>query len=145
MSWFCLKVIVHLQQKPSFYLSLGRVMFTSYSKKLIEYCWFQCYGSQNIYIGHNRSRTRLLCSNFKTIENQKKPFFSLPMSKVLSTEPIEHAVYDSAHRLGVLLQNCDIYECPISLVDLAQGYYNAPAPKVDTGLNPWSLFSSSFI
>ncbi|XP_028032472.1 uncharacterized protein LOC114244769 [Bombyx mandarina] len=79
------------------------------------------------------------------IEEMFRALFTLPMSKVLSTEPIEHAVYDSAHRLGVLLQNCDIYECPISLVDLAQGYYNAPAPKVDTGLNPWSLFSSSFI
>lgn len=68
----------------------------------------------------------------------------LPMAKILPEEPLEHAVYDAAHRLGVLLKNCDIYKCPISLVDLAQGYYNAPAPKIDTARNPWALFSSRF-
>lgn len=66
------------------------------------------------------------------------------MTKVLSIEPLEHTIYDAAHRLGALLGSCDAYTCPMSLVNLARGYYNAPAPKVDTGLNPWSLFSSNF-
>lgn len=68
----------------------------------------------------------------------------MPMTKVLKTEPSLHAIYDSAHKLGVLLENCDIYKCPLSLVDWAQGYYNAPAPTVDTARSPWALFSSNF-
>lgn len=66
------------------------------------------------------------------------------MSKVLQSEPLEHTIYDSAHRLGVLLESCDQFKCPLSLVDLAKGYYNAPAPSLDTARNPWALFSSSF-
>ncbi|KAI8434491.1 hypothetical protein MSG28_012505 [Choristoneura fumiferana] len=78
------------------------------------------------------------------IEEMFRTLFTLPMAKVLPEEPLEHAVYDAAHRLGALLENCDAYKCPISLVDLAQGYYNAPAPKIDTAKNPWALFSSRF-
>ena len=66
------------------------------------------------------------------------------MTKVLASEPVEHATYDAAHRLGHILSNCDQFTCPISLVDLAQGYYNAPSPKQDLTLNPWTLFSSNF-
>lgn len=66
------------------------------------------------------------------------------MSKILPAEPLEHTIYDSAHRLGVLLESCDMFKCPMSLVDLAKGYYNAPAPKADVGLNPWTMFSSNF-
>lgn len=71
--------------------------------------------------------------------------FRLPKVKVLATEPLEHTIYDSAHRLGVLLENCDaMFTCPISLVDWAKGYYNAPSPNVDTIKSPWALFSNSF-
>ncbi|XP_049871773.1 uncharacterized protein LOC126370792 [Pectinophora gossypiella] len=87
---------------------------------------------------------RLVPHGENMVEEMFRTLFTLPMSKVLQTEPLEHTIYDSAHRLGVLLENCDIYKCPLSLVDLAQGYYNAPAPKMDSGLRPWSLFSSTF-
>ncbi|XP_026326098.1 uncharacterized protein LOC113234815 [Hyposmocoma kahamanoa] len=78
------------------------------------------------------------------IEEMFRTLFTFPMSKVLPYEPAEHEIYDSAHRLGKLLDSCDQYKCPVSLVDLAQGYYNAPAPNVDTSLKPWALFSSNF-
>ncbi|XP_047506333.1 uncharacterized protein LOC125050488 [Pieris napi] len=78
------------------------------------------------------------------IEEIFRTMFSLPMAKVLPTEPLEHAIYDSAHRLGVLLDSCENFKCPLSLVDLAKGYYNAPAPTGDISKSPWSLFSSSF-
>lgn len=68
----------------------------------------------------------------------------MPTTEVSSTEPEEHALYDDAHRLGVRLGNCDRYKCPLSLVDLAKGYYNAPSSRFDTGLNLWNLFSASF-
>ncbi|KAG6451058.1 uncharacterized protein LOC115444166 [Manduca sexta] len=74
-----------------------------------------------------------------------RSLFTLPMVKVLTSEPLEHTIYDSAHRLGVMLENCDnMFHCPISLVDLAKGYYNAPSPGVDTMRSPWALFSSNF-
>lgn len=66
------------------------------------------------------------------------------MSKVIPTEPIEHQIYDSAHRLGKLLESCDQYMCPLSLVDLAQGYYNAPVSNIDTAMKSWALFNSNF-
>ncbi|KAG6451057.1 uncharacterized protein LOC115444161 [Manduca sexta] len=78
------------------------------------------------------------------IEEMFRTLFTMPMTKLLPIEPLEHKIYDAAHRLGVLLENCNVYKCPISLVDLALGYYNAPAPRVDTALNPWTLFSSSY-
>ncbi|XP_045538866.1 uncharacterized protein LOC106711490 [Papilio machaon] len=73
-----------------------------------------------------------------------RTLFTMPLTKVLKTEPLQHTIYDSAHRLGVLLESCDIYKCPLSLVDWAQGYYNAPAPQIDTARSPWALFSSNF-
>ncbi|KAJ0174996.1 hypothetical protein K1T71_009137 [Dendrolimus kikuchii] len=87
---------------------------------------------------------RLVPHGNNMIEEMFRTLFTLPITKVLQVEPLEHTIYDSAHRLGVLLDSCDSFNCPISLVDLAQGYYNAPAPKVNTALNPWTLFSSSF-
>ncbi|CAG4935767.1 unnamed protein product [Colias eurytheme] len=78
------------------------------------------------------------------IEEIFRTLFTLPMAKLLPTEPLEHAVYDSAHRLGALLKSCDNYKCPFSLVDLAKGYYNAPPPSVDIAKSPWALFSNSF-
>lgn len=70
--------------------------------------------------------------------------YRLPLSKVFPGEPLEHSIYDAAHRLGTLLENCDVYKCPLSLVDMAQGYYNAPSPKVDLARSPWAMFSSRF-
>ncbi|CAG9565946.1 unnamed protein product [Danaus chrysippus] len=78
------------------------------------------------------------------IEEIFRTLFTMPMTKVLPTEPLEHTIYDAAHRLGSLLKSCDTFNCPLSLVDLAKGYYNAPAPNVDTAKSPWALFSSSF-
>ncbi|XP_046966946.1 uncharacterized protein LOC124534954 [Vanessa cardui] len=78
------------------------------------------------------------------IEEIFRTMFTLPMAKVLPSEPLEHTLYDSAHRLGLLLDTCENFKCPLSLVDLAKGYYNAPAPNVDTARSPWALFSSSF-
>ncbi|KAJ0174997.1 hypothetical protein K1T71_009138 [Dendrolimus kikuchii] len=79
------------------------------------------------------------------VEEIFRALFTLPRAKVLATEPLEHMIYDSAHRLGVLLENCDaMFTCPISLVDWAKGYYNAPSPKTDTSKRPWALFSSNF-
>ncbi|CAD0202329.1 unnamed protein product [Chrysodeixis includens] len=87
---------------------------------------------------------RLLPNGENMIEEMFRTLFTLPMTKLLASEPIEQATYDAAHRLGQLLKSCDQYACPVSLVDLVQGYYNAPSPKMDVGLNPWSLFSSNF-
>ncbi|CAG4940020.1 unnamed protein product [Parnassius apollo] len=87
---------------------------------------------------------RIVPHSTNMVEEIFRTLFTLPMTKLLKTEPLEHTIYDSAHRLGVILENCDIYKCPISLVDWAQGYYNAPAPKIDTARNPWALFSSNF-
>ncbi|XP_041980979.1 uncharacterized protein LOC121734434 [Aricia agestis] len=78
------------------------------------------------------------------VEEIFRTLFTLPMAKVLPTEPLAHTIYDSAHRLGALLNSCDTYKCPLSLVDLAKGYYNAPAPKSNTAIRPWALFSSNF-
>ncbi|XP_063367868.1 uncharacterized protein LOC134656279 [Cydia amplana] len=77
------------------------------------------------------------------VEEMFRTLFTLPMSKVLHEEPIEHAIYDSAHRLGVLLDNCDMYKCPLSLVDLAQGYYSTPPSNVNAA-SPWAAFNSNF-
>ncbi|XP_063382827.1 uncharacterized protein LOC134669248 [Cydia fagiglandana] len=77
------------------------------------------------------------------VEEMFRTLFTLPMSKVLPEEPIEHAIYDSAHRLGVLLENCDMYTCPLSLVDLAQGYYSTPPANVDP-MSPWAAFNGNF-
>ncbi|KAM3960415.1 uncharacterized protein ACR2FA_005513 [Aphomia sociella] len=78
------------------------------------------------------------------IEEMFRTIFTLPVTKVLPEEPVEHLIYDSAHRLGTLLESCETFKCPVSLVDWAQGYYNAPAPKVDPAIRPWALFSSNF-
>ncbi|XP_053611532.1 uncharacterized protein LOC128675852 [Plodia interpunctella] len=87
---------------------------------------------------------RLVPHGGNMIEEMFRTLFTLPMSKVLPEEPLEHTIYDAAHRLGVMMESCDMFQCPLSLVDWAQGYYNAPAPKLDTASHPWALFSSSF-
>ncbi|XP_072938399.1 uncharacterized protein [Epargyreus clarus] len=87
---------------------------------------------------------RLVPHGGNMVEEIFRTMFTLPMTKVLPTEPMSHNIYDAAHRLGVLLDSCDQFSCPISLVDWAQGYYNAPATKQDIAKNPWSLFSSRF-
>ncbi|VVC97720.1 unnamed protein product, partial [Leptidea sinapis] len=87
---------------------------------------------------------RLVPHGNNMIEEIFRTMFTLPITKVLPTEPLEHTIYDSAHRLGLLLKTCDNFKCPLSLVDWAQGYYNAPAPIVDTAKSPWTLFSSSY-
>ncbi|CAH2087615.1 unnamed protein product [Euphydryas editha] len=86
---------------------------------------------------------RIIPHGENMVEEIFRTIFTLPMTKVLSTEPPENILYDAAHRLGVLLNSCDKYNCPISLVDLAKGYYNAPAPTVDVASHPWALFSSN--
>ncbi|KAJ2949433.1 hypothetical protein O0L34_g15352 [Tuta absoluta] len=86
---------------------------------------------------------RLVPHGGNMIEEMFRTIFTLPMSKVLPVEPVEQAIYDSAHRLGRMLESCDIYKCPLSLVDLIKGYYNAPAPTDDVRLKPWSLFDST--
>ncbi|GBP60339.1 hypothetical protein EVAR_91374_1 [Eumeta japonica] len=90
------------------------------------------------------STQRLVPHGNNMIEEMFRTLFTMPMTKVLPSEPLEHSIYDAAYRLGTMLDNCDRYKCPLSLVDLALGYYNAPAPKLDTRLKPWALFSSSF-
>ncbi|KAF9419870.1 hypothetical protein HW555_003703 [Spodoptera exigua] len=87
---------------------------------------------------------RLVPHGENMVEEMFRTLFTLPMTKVLASEPMEQAAYDAAHRLGSILSSCDNFSCPISLVDLVKGYYNAPSPKVDTALNPWALFSSHF-
>ncbi|XP_026326174.1 uncharacterized protein LOC113234868 [Hyposmocoma kahamanoa] len=78
------------------------------------------------------------------IEEMFRTLFTFPVSKVIPSEPVEHQIYDSAQRLGKLLDSCDQYMCPLSLVDLVQGYYNAPASNVDTVFNSWALFNNNF-
>ncbi|XP_013200808.2 uncharacterized protein LOC106143307 [Amyelois transitella] len=78
------------------------------------------------------------------MEEMFRTLFTLPMSKILTEEPVEHSIYDAAHRLGVLLESCDAFKCPLSLVDWAQGYYNAQAPMSYPGRHPLSMFSSNF-
>ncbi|XP_045776055.1 uncharacterized protein LOC123874609 [Maniola jurtina] len=87
---------------------------------------------------------RLVPHGGNMVEEIFRTMFTLPMAKLLPSEPMEHAIYDAAHRLGALLESCDNFECPLSLVDLAKGYYNAPAPTLDIARNPWALFSSRF-
>ncbi|XP_022824758.1 uncharacterized protein LOC111355215 [Spodoptera litura] len=87
---------------------------------------------------------RLVPHGDNVVEEMFRTLFTMPPAKVLPTEPLEHAIYDAAHRLGRIVNSCDRFKCPISLVDLIKGYYNAPAPKVDLGRNPWALFSSNF-
>nr|XP_049702282.1 uncharacterized protein LOC126055745 [Helicoverpa armigera] len=87
---------------------------------------------------------RLVPHGDNVLEEMFRTLFTMPPTKLLPTEPLEHAIYDAAHRLGRIVDSCDRFKCPISLVDLIKGYYNAPAPKVDVGLNPWALFSSNF-
>lgn len=72
--------------------------------------------------------------------------FRFPLTKAITSEPPEHAIYDAAHKLGTMLESCDMYKCPLSLVDLAQGYYNAKPPNIpgaELALKPWSLFSNN--
>ncbi|XP_028168034.1 uncharacterized protein LOC114358300 [Ostrinia furnacalis] len=90
------------------------------------------------------TKQRIVPGGNNMIEEMFRTIFTLPMSKVLPVEPLEHSIYDSAHRLSNILSDCDKYSCPISLVDWAMGYYNAPAPQVDTARQPWALFSSNF-
>ncbi|CAG9130147.1 unnamed protein product [Plutella xylostella] len=93
------------------------------------------------------SSQRIVPHGDNMIEEMFRTLFSLPVAKLLPTEPMEHAIYDAAHRLGKLLESCDVYQCPISLVDLVKGYYNAPVPNIDPSelhKKPWALFSNSF-
>ncbi|KAL0821275.1 hypothetical protein ABMA28_005875 [Loxostege sticticalis] len=90
------------------------------------------------------TKQRIVPNGSNMIEEMFRTIFTLPMTKVLPIEPLEHTIYDSAHRLGTMLSDCEVFTCPISLVDWAKGYYNAPAPKVDSASQPWALFSSSF-
>ncbi|CAH0399375.1 unnamed protein product [Chilo suppressalis] len=90
------------------------------------------------------TKHRIIPKGANMIEEMFRTLFTMPLTKVLPVEPLEHTIYDSAHRLSVTLDDCDVYDCPISLVDLAKGYYNAPAPQVDIAKQPWALFSSSF-
>ncbi|CAD0202328.1 unnamed protein product [Chrysodeixis includens] len=87
---------------------------------------------------------RLVPHGGNVVEEMFRTLFTMPITRVLPTEPVEHTIYDAAHRLGRLLDTCDRYQCPISLVDWVQGYYDAPAPKLDIAKNPWTLFSSTF-
>ncbi|XP_045450450.1 uncharacterized protein LOC123659245 [Melitaea cinxia] len=87
---------------------------------------------------------RIMPHGENMMEEIFRTIFTLPMMKVLPSEPPEHALYDAAHRLGVLLKSCDNFKCPLSLVDLAKGYYNAPAPTLDIASQPWALFSNTF-
>ncbi|XP_075979598.1 uncharacterized protein LOC142978878 [Anticarsia gemmatalis] len=87
---------------------------------------------------------RLVPHGGNMIEEMFRTLFTMPITKLISSEPIEHAIYDSAQRLGKILDNCDQFKCPISLVDLVQGYYNAPSPNVNIAMKPWALFSNSF-
>ncbi|CAH1637197.1 unnamed protein product [Spodoptera littoralis] len=72
---------------------------------------------------------RLVPHGDNVVEEMFRTLFTMPPAKVLPTEPLEHAIYDAAHRLGRIVDSCDRFKCPISLVDLIKGYYNAPAPK----------------
>ncbi|CAG9791037.1 unnamed protein product [Diatraea saccharalis] len=90
------------------------------------------------------TKHRIVPNGGNMIEEMFRTIFTLPITKVLPVEPLEHTIYDSAHRLSNTLDDCDSYNCPISLVDWAQGYYNAPAPQVDVSKQPWALFSSNF-
>ncbi|XP_075979941.1 uncharacterized protein LOC142979066 [Anticarsia gemmatalis] len=79
------------------------------------------------------------------VEEMFRTVFTMPQSKILPFEPVEHSIYDAAHRLGRIIDNCDDrFHCPLSLIDWMRGYYDAPSPTADVARNPWTAFSSSF-
>lgn len=62
------------------------------------------------------------------VEEIVRIVFRFPQQKILTSEPEEHRLYHWAYRRGRENTEKDCYEmfpqCPISLVDMALGYYS---------------------
>ncbi|XP_077290257.1 uncharacterized protein LOC143914040 [Arctopsyche grandis] len=82
-------------------------------------------GRECIYRALCEASQRLMPTGGSLVEELFKKVFSLPSSEVLSSEPIDHHLYDSAQRNGKAKMDCQrkYRMCPVSLLDLALGYY----------------------
>ncbi|CAG9857953.1 unnamed protein product [Phyllotreta striolata] len=65
----------------------------------------------------------------KLSEELLRIFFKYPLQGLLDDEPPDHHHYHKAHRIGKFMEHLDCSEiypdCPVSLIDLALGYYHS--------------------